>query len=175
VDEGSISLGLAGTLSKSLELVAGQGGKRSGVKMGLRCPKCRSTRIRRGYEKPPLLLRIIGWQGLLCDNCNLSYQGFAVPGTVPKHTSRSYKRKRKAKVANEPPDLHSEEGQEEVTYAHRLRLEDRGVKASDVISFSWYYIKLQVRVILGLHQTSHSLGVKYRWHNWLHWQRNKRL
>lgn len=145
-------------------------------KMGyLRCPKCRSSRVRRGYEKPPLLLRLIGMHGLLCDNCNLSYQGFAVPGTVPKHSSRGY---RQARKPNEPTprvtDSQDEE-LEEVKYAHRLRAEDASANASDVISFAWYYVKLRIRVVAGMHQTSHSLGIKYRWHNWQHWQRSKRL
>ena len=141
--------------------------------MSLRCPKCRSTRVRRGYEKPPLLLRMIGWQGLLCDNCNLSYQGFAVPGTVPKHTSRGHRPSRKEREADPPDSLPADYEQEEVKYAHRLRPENQGTTTSDVISFSWYYIKLRVRVVLGLHNTTHSLGIKYRWHNWQHWQRNK--
>ncbi len=48
-----------------------------------RCPKCRSSRIRRGYKQPPLLLRLVGIYSLLCDNCNLLFTGFALPGTVP--------------------------------------------------------------------------------------------
>lgn len=48
-----------------------------------RCPKCRSSRVRRGYTDTPLLLRMIGVYNLLCDNCNLLFRGFAVPGTVP--------------------------------------------------------------------------------------------
>jgi hypothetical protein len=53
-----------------------------------RCPKCRSRRLRRGYTDTPLLLRMIGVYSLLCDNCNLLFKGFAVPGTVPIHGSR---------------------------------------------------------------------------------------
>jgi hypothetical protein len=52
-----------------------------------RCPKCRSRRVRRGYTDPPLLLRLVGVYQLLCDNCNLLFRGFAVPGTVPAHGS----------------------------------------------------------------------------------------
>ena len=48
-----------------------------------RCPKCRSRRVRRGYTDTPLLLRLVGIYSLLCDNCNLLFKGFAVPGTVP--------------------------------------------------------------------------------------------
>ena len=140
----------------------------------LHCPKCRSTRVRRGYEKPPLLLRLIGRHGLLCDNCNLSYQGFAVPGTVPKHSSREYKKAPKSPdQAERDADSQSKE-HEEVHYAHRLKEEDARVKAPDVIPFFWYYVKLRIRVVTGLHRTTHSLGIKYRWHNWQHWQRSKR-
>jgi hypothetical protein len=49
-----------------------------------RCPKCHSSRVRRGYEDTPLLLRLIGIYSLLCDNCNLLFKGFALPGTVPR-------------------------------------------------------------------------------------------
>ncbi len=59
-----------------------------------RCPKCRSSRVRRGYEDTPLLLRLIGIYSLLCDNCNLLFKGFALPGTVPPRGS--HRRKRRA-------------------------------------------------------------------------------
>ena len=39
--------------------------------------------MRRGYKDTPLLLRMIGVYSLLCDNCNLLFRGFALPGTVP--------------------------------------------------------------------------------------------
>ena len=39
--------------------------------------------MRRGYTDTSLLLRLIGVYNLLCDNCNLLFRGFAVPGTVP--------------------------------------------------------------------------------------------
>jgi hypothetical protein len=47
-----------------------------------RCPKCGSPKVSQGYLRTPLLLRLFGYYGLLCHNCNLSYKGFAVPGTV---------------------------------------------------------------------------------------------
>jgi len=56
--------------------------------MGPRCPKCKSSRIRRGYRPTPLLLRMFGIYNLLCDHCNLLFKGFAIPGTVPKHGNR---------------------------------------------------------------------------------------
>lgn len=147
---------------------------RPGEMMGLRCPKCRSSRVRRGYEKPALVLRLIGMHGLLCDNCNLSYKGFAIPGTVPKKTSRGYRKGRNAADDSTPMIDPTKEGQEELKYARRAWPQNESTKAFEVISFSWYYIKLRIRVLSGQHHTSHSLGIKYRWHNWQHWQRSKR-
>ena len=60
-----------------------------------RCPKCKSSRVRRGYTDTPLLLRMIGVYNLLCDNCNLLFRGFALPGTVPaRGTHRRHHRQR---------------------------------------------------------------------------------
>lgn len=64
-----------------------------------RCPKCHSTRVRRGYKDTPLLLRLVGVYSLLCDNCNLLFKGFAVPGTVPERGS-SRKKRRAAQARN---------------------------------------------------------------------------
>ncbi len=49
-----------------------------------RCPKCRSSRIRKGYKPTPLIFRLVGIHYLLCNHCNLLFTGFAVPGTVGK-------------------------------------------------------------------------------------------
>jgi hypothetical protein len=64
-----------------------------------RCPKCKSSHIRRGYKPTPLLFRLFGIYNLLCDHCNLLFTGFAVPGTVPKHGSRR-KKHRKPEESN---------------------------------------------------------------------------
>ena len=51
--------------------------------------------MRRGYTDTPLLLRMIGVYNLLCDNCNLLFRGFALPGTVPArgtHRRRHHRR-----------------------------------------------------------------------------------
>ena len=61
-----------------------------------RCPKCGSRRLRRGYTDTPLLLRVIGVYELLCENCNLLFRGFAVPGTVPARGSRRRRHKARA-------------------------------------------------------------------------------
>ncbi len=49
-----------------------------------RCPKCRSSKIRKGYKPTPLIFRLVGIYHLLCNHCNLLFTGFAVPGTVGK-------------------------------------------------------------------------------------------
>lgn len=49
-----------------------------------RCPKCRSSRIRKGYKPTPFLFRLVGIHYLLCNHCNLLFTGFAVPWTVGK-------------------------------------------------------------------------------------------
>ncbi len=56
-----------------------------------RCPKCGSSRVKRGYTDTPLLLRMIGVYALLCDNCNLLFKGFAVPDSGPPRGNRSRK------------------------------------------------------------------------------------
>ena len=61
-----------------------------------RCPKCGSTRLRRGYTDTPLLLRVIGVYELLCENCNLLFRGFALPGTVPARGRPRRRRKAQA-------------------------------------------------------------------------------
>ena len=113
--------------------------------MALRCPKCRSSRVRRGYEKPSLILRLVGIHGLLCDSCNLSYRGFAVPGTVPKQSKRNYKKNAKPADLIELEADQPDEEQQGVKYARRVWPEDEGTKVGEVMTFAWYYVKLRVR------------------------------
>ena len=47
-----------------------------------KCPRCYSSRIRRGYRSTSLLSKLVFRYNLLCDNCNWEFKGFAVPGTV---------------------------------------------------------------------------------------------
>ena len=56
-----------------------------------RCPKCGSSRIRRGYRPTTIFSKLFCRYNLLCDGCNWEFKGFAVPGTV------SWKPKRKQK------------------------------------------------------------------------------
>ncbi|MET0645367.1 MAG: hypothetical protein ABW208_02030 [Pyrinomonadaceae bacterium] len=51
--------------------------------------------MRRGYTDTPWPLRMIGVYNLLCDNCNLLFRGFALPGTVPARGTRSRRQQRR--------------------------------------------------------------------------------
>jgi hypothetical protein len=58
-----------------------------------KCPKCLSTRVRRGYRPTPLWSKILFRYNLLCDNCNWEFKGFAVPGTVSAKPTKKPKKK----------------------------------------------------------------------------------
>ncbi len=68
------------------------------------CPRCKSSRIQHGYEDSPLRLRLIGIYELLCNNCNLEFKGFALPGTLGRvqsnkeESSRNRRRTPRIKV-----------------------------------------------------------------------------
>jgi hypothetical protein len=64
-----------------------------------RCPKCRSSRIRRGYRPTPYWSRVIFRYNLLCDSCNLEFKGFAVPFTVESRR-RPDRSKKRSETAN---------------------------------------------------------------------------
>jgi hypothetical protein len=61
-----------------------------------RCPKCRSSRIRKGYKPTPLILRMVGIHHLLCNHCNLLFTGFVVPGTMNRVSNRGRAKAREA-------------------------------------------------------------------------------
>jgi hypothetical protein len=42
------------------------------------CRSCGSSRIRSGYQPPPLLLRLLFVRTILCDHCNAQYRAFSV-------------------------------------------------------------------------------------------------
>lgn len=72
------------------------------------CPKCRSSRVRRGYRPTPFLLKLIGRYNLLCDGCNLEFRGFAVPFTVnagSRRSSRPVKKVQKIETELETVDV----------------------------------------------------------------------
>jgi len=55
------------------------------------CPRCHSSRVRRGYRPTPLWSKFILRYHLLCDSCNWEFKGFAVPGTVSSKPTRRRK------------------------------------------------------------------------------------
>jgi hypothetical protein len=62
-----------------------------------KCPRCGSSRIRRGYRPTPWWSAVVGRYNLLCNSCNWEFVGFAIPGTV---SSGSRKR-----VRTSPEDI----------------------------------------------------------------------
>jgi hypothetical protein len=70
-----------------------------------KCPKCRSSRIRKGYKPTPLLLRLVGIHYLLCNHCNLLFTGFAVPGTVGHSSRKPPARRGSGSVKESPTNL----------------------------------------------------------------------
>lgn len=50
----------------------------------MRCPRCRSTRIQRGYSDAPIPLRIVGLHELLCNKCGLEFRGLDPFGTFER-------------------------------------------------------------------------------------------
>lgn len=40
------------------------------------CPRCKSTRVQRGYHDSSLVLQMAGLHELLCNNCGLEFKGF---------------------------------------------------------------------------------------------------
>lgn len=66
------------------------------------CPKCGSSRIRRGYAPDTLIVRMMGFRELLCDGCNLRFRGFVLPGTLPR-SGRHKKKPEQERTANVKP------------------------------------------------------------------------
>lgn len=58
-----------------------------------RCPKCDSSRIRRGYRPTSIFKKILFRFNLLCDNCNWEFVGFALPFQKSSRSNRSVKRR----------------------------------------------------------------------------------
>ena len=40
------------------------------------CPRCKSSRVQRGYSNSLMVLRLAGLHELLCNNCGLEFKGF---------------------------------------------------------------------------------------------------
>lgn len=63
------------------------------------CPSCGSSKIRNGYLRPPLLLRLLLVREFLCEGCNLAFRAFALRPAK----SRGVRMRRKADRFNEAP------------------------------------------------------------------------
>lgn len=62
--------------------------------MELKCPICKSHRIRKGYRPTSFWSMIIMRFNLLCDSCNWEFAAFALPWTIPTKPSRKSKFKK---------------------------------------------------------------------------------
>lgn len=61
------------------------------------CPRCSSSRVRRGYRPTPIWAKVLFRYNLLCDSCNWEFRGFAIPGTV---STKPPKKRKKGKDDN---------------------------------------------------------------------------
>lgn len=52
------------------------------------CPRCKSTRVQRGYQSSPIVLQFAGLHGLLCNNCGLEFKGFDPLRRLPRSPVR---------------------------------------------------------------------------------------
>ncbi len=48
------------------------------------CPRCKSSRIQRGYDESFMVLQIAGLHELLCNNCGLEFKGFDPLRRLPR-------------------------------------------------------------------------------------------
>jgi len=55
------------------------------------CPRCKSSRIQRGYEESQIILRLAGLHKLLCNNCSLEFRGFDPLRKLPRTPARRTK------------------------------------------------------------------------------------
>jgi len=66
------------------------------------CPSCHSSKVRNGYQKAPLLLRLIRVHEFLCEHCNLQFRAFSL--RAPRsHAAR--RKRRKADTFNQAPEV----------------------------------------------------------------------
>jgi hypothetical protein len=61
------------------------------------CPRCRSRRVQLGYNETPILLQLICVHEILCNNCNLEFRGFALPGALKRVPSPSVEEQERGK------------------------------------------------------------------------------
>lgn len=65
------------------------------------CPRCKSTRLQRGYNDAAIVLHVAGFRELLCNNCGLEFKGFdpfsRLARTPAKHKETNGKQRRFAR------------------------------------------------------------------------------
>ena len=59
----------------------------------MQCPRCKSERIQRDYDDAVFLLRMVGMQKLLCNNCGLVFKAFDPLGTQKRAPAEKEKQK----------------------------------------------------------------------------------
>jgi hypothetical protein len=57
------------------------------------CPRCKSTRIQRGYRDSAIVLKLAGLHELLCNNCGLEFKGFDPLRKIQRKPSRNRERR----------------------------------------------------------------------------------
>jgi hypothetical protein len=67
------------------------------------CPVCQSSKIRNGYRKAPLPLRLFFIRAFLCESCNLEFHAFAL-----RPAKSRLRRGRRKAVAPSPPKVEAE-------------------------------------------------------------------
>lgn len=70
-----------------------------------KCPRCSSSRVRRGYRPTSLFKKLTFRYNLLCDSCNWEFVGFAIPGTVTSKT----RKKRQENVSESQEAIETQE------------------------------------------------------------------
>lgn len=48
------------------------------------CPRCKSSRVQRGFQNSTIVLQFAGLHGLLCNNCGLEFKGFDPLRRLPR-------------------------------------------------------------------------------------------
>ena len=48
------------------------------------CPRCKSSRVQRGFHSSQIVLQVAGLHGLLCNNCGLEFKGFDPLRRLPR-------------------------------------------------------------------------------------------
>jgi hypothetical protein len=55
--------------------------------VAMRCPRCKSTQIQRGYNDARIALRLVGLNELLCNKCGLEFKGLDPLGSFERAPS----------------------------------------------------------------------------------------